>query len=234
MFYALHDQLGWPRALFMSVNVGWSIGWSMEGLSEFKSPWSQLFTIYHTSIGVLFAGITVLFIAEEVGKDKDNWIMQVIKVKEFDAASRTEGCWDSFVSMVQVHLPTLRIIFAFLVWFSFGLLWYPFTNPDFSMSKNVDWLMSTLTTGGYLTIPSTASGFQLVVTALYTNVGVPLMSIALGMVCQTLPVILFSFQCHVTFGIIVSLIVYLISLRLFCDRVIDEPDYESSGGQHIV
>eukprot|EP00603_Paraphysomonas_imperforata_P000212 CAMPEP_0114421914 /NCGR_PEP_ID=MMETSP0103-20121206/5333_1 /TAXON_ID=37642 ORGANISM="Paraphysomonas imperforata, Strain PA2" /NCGR_SAMPLE_ID=MMETSP0103 /ASSEMBLY_ACC=CAM_ASM_000201 /LENGTH=1036 /DNA_ID=CAMNT_0001590469 /DNA_START=406 /DNA_END=3516 /DNA_ORIENTATION=- len=181
VFYAIHDHLGWQRALFMSVSVGWSIGWSMEGLSEFDSAWSKLFTIYHTSIGVLFAGITILIVADAVGKNKDNWIMQVIKMKEYDAASETEGCWDSFVGMVQVHLPTLRIIFAFLVWFSFGLLWYPFTNPEFPMSKNVDWLMSTLTTGGYLTIPSTVGGYQLVVTALYTNIGVPLMSISLGL-----------------------------------------------------
>ena len=180
VFYAAHDQLSWPRALFMSVNVGWSIGWSMDGLSEYDSPWSKVFTIYHTSIGVLFAGVTVLYIAQEVGKDKDNWIMQVIKMKELDVAAETEGCWDSFEGLVKVHLPTLRIIFVFLLWFAFGLVWYPLTNPEFTLAKNVDWILSTLTAGGYLTIPSTVDASQLVVTALYTNIGVPLLSIALG------------------------------------------------------
>jgi hypothetical protein len=180
LFYALHDQLGWARALFMSVNVGWSIGWSMEGLSEYDSAWSKLFTIYHTSIGVLFAGVTILYIAQEVGRDKDNWIMQVIKMKELDVAAETEGCWDSFVSLIKVHMPTLRIMFAFLMWFIFGLVWYPLTNPNFSMAKNVDLVLSTLTAGGYLTLPSTVDAYQLIVTALYTNIGVPLLTIALG------------------------------------------------------
>jgi hypothetical protein len=106
--------------------------------------------------------------------------MQIIKMKQLDAAAETEGCWDRLQGLVSVHLPTLRIIFVFLVWFTFGLLWYPLTNTEFDVAKNVDLIMSTLTTGGYLTLPSTVNAAQLVMTALYTNIGVPLMSIALG------------------------------------------------------
>jgi hypothetical protein len=71
-------------------------------------------------------------------------------------------------------------MFAFLMWFIFGLVWYPLTNPNFSMAKNVDLVLSTLTAGGYLTLPSTVDAYQLIVTALYTNIGVPLLTIALG------------------------------------------------------
>jgi hypothetical protein len=152
----------------------------MAGLSDFDSPMSKFFTIYHTSIGVLFAGVTVLFIAQEVGKNKDNWIMQIIKVKELDAAAETEGFWDSVVGHMKVHFPTLRIIALFIVWFAFGLLWFPFTNSDYTVAKNVDFMLSTLTTGGYMAIPSSVGGYQLVVTALYANFGVPLLSIAMG------------------------------------------------------
>ena len=150
----------------------------MEGLSEYDSAWSKLFTIYHTSIGVLFAGVTILYIAQEVGRDKDNWIMQVIKMKELDVAA--ESLWYRLVGLIKVHMPTLRIMFAFLMWFIFGLVWYPLTNPNFSMAKNVDLVLSTLTAGGYLTLPSTVDAYQLIVTALYTNIGVPLLTIALG------------------------------------------------------
>jgi hypothetical protein len=180
VFYAVHDHLDWPRALFMSVNVGWSIGWSMDGLSEFDTPVSKIFTIYHTSIGVLFGGVTVLYIAQEVGKSKDNWIMQIIKMRQLDANAEMQGCWDRLQGLVSVHLPTLRIIFLFLVWFTFGLLWYPLTNAEYDMAKNVDLILSTLTAGGYLTLPSTVNATQLVMTALYTNIGVPLLIVALG------------------------------------------------------
>ena len=180
MFYAVHDGHGWSSGLFKSVNVGWSIGWANEGVGHYDSALSKIFTIYHTSVGVLFAGVTVLYIAQEVGKDKDNWIMQIIKMKELDAAAETEGWRDSLESLVKVHLPSLRIITVFVAWFAFGLLWYPLSNPDYSVAKNADWLLSTLTAGGYLALPSTAGPVQLVVTALYTNIGVPLLSIALG------------------------------------------------------
>jgi len=180
VFYAVHDDLGWARALIMSVNVGWSIGWPMDGLSEFSSPMSKLFTIYHTSIGVLFAGVMVMYIAQEVGKNKDNWILQIIKMRELDATAETEGCWDSFEGLIKVHFPTLRIIGVLVVWLAFGLLWFPFTNTEYTVAKNVDFLLSTLTTGGYMALPSSVKAYQLVVTALYTNIGVPLLSIALG------------------------------------------------------
>jgi hypothetical protein len=183
VFYALHDNLGWSRGLIMSVNVGWSIGWTMDGFSDFNSPLSKIFTIYHTSIGVLFASVTVIYIAQEVGKNKDNWIMQIIKIKELDAAAETEGYWNSFVSLVKVHFPKLKMFIAFLVWYVFGLFWYPCTNSQYSVAKNVDWLVSTLTAGGYLALPSSAAAFQLVVTALYTHIGVPLLSVTLGNLC---------------------------------------------------
>jgi hypothetical protein len=72
------------------------------------------------------------------------------------------------------------MLVAFLVWFVFGLLWYPCTNSQYSVEKNVDWLASTLTAAGYLALPSPVAAYQLVVTALYTHIGVPLLSITLG------------------------------------------------------
>jgi hypothetical protein len=101
-------------------------------------------------------------------------------MKELDAAAETEGCWDSLESLVKVHLPTLRIIGVFLAWFAFGLVWYPLTNAEYPVAKNVDFLLSTLTAGGYMALPSSISAYQLIVTSLYTNIGVPLLSIAFG------------------------------------------------------
>lgn len=164
----------------MSVDVGWSIGWTMDGLSDYDSSISKLFTIYHTSIGVLFAGVTVLYIAQELGKNKDNWIMQIIKIRELDAAAESEGYWDRLVGLIKVHFPKLKMFIAFLGWIVFGLLWYPSTNSEYSVEKNLDWLASTLTAGGYLALPSSVAAYQLVVTALYTHIGVPLLSITLG------------------------------------------------------
>ena len=164
----------------MSVNAGWSIGWPMEGLSNFDTSLSKVFTIYHTSAGVLFAGVTVLYIAEEVGKSKDNWIIQIIKVKERDVAAEGEGWWKVLLGHVSVHWPTFRIILVFLMWVSFGLLWYPFTNEEYSVAKNADFIVATLTTGGYMTLPSSVQAYQLIVSALYTTVGVPFFNIALG------------------------------------------------------
>ena len=200
----------------MSVNAGWSIGWPMEGLSEIDTPVSKLFTIYHTSAGVLFAGVTVLYIAEEVGKSKDNWIKQIIKVKERDVAVEGEGCWEVIRSHFIVHWPSLRIIFLFLIWFSFGLLWYPFTNTEYSVAKNADFMLSTLTSGGYLGLPDSIKAYQFVVTSIYTTIGLPLLNVALGI---PLSVTLLNNNLY-----FISSPKFFISLGLFMSLIMESPE----------
>jgi hypothetical protein len=156
----------------------------MDGLGDFHNPMSKIFTIYHTGIGVLFTGVTVLYIASELQINKDNWIMQIVKNKESDTAAESGGYLSCVIGFATAYLSNFKIFAVFLVWLVFGLLWYPLTNPEYSVGKNLDMIASDLTTAGYLALPSSASDYQLVVTALYTSIGVPLLSIALGKHCH--------------------------------------------------
>jgi hypothetical protein len=180
IFYGFHDGFSWPQALYMSVNVGWSMGWVMEWEYE-MTVGNTLFSTVHTSVGVVFIGIAVIYIAQEVGKNKDDWIMQMMKKKDLAVAAETEGYKDDIIAFFTFYLPKLRIFFFFIFWFILGTLWYKFTLPPSTNGwELLDFVISMLSGGGYLAIKTESNRTQYVLTSLYTTIGVPLMSIALG------------------------------------------------------
>jgi hypothetical protein len=151
---------------------------------EWEYEWNvgnALFSTFHTSVGVVFIGIAVIYIAQEVGKNKDDWIMQMMKKKDLALAAETEGYKDDVIAFFTFYLPKLKIFIAFIIWFAVGLAWYGSTLPP---STNgwvlIDFVLSTLSGGGYLAVKTSSNQVQYLVTSVYTTVGVPLMSIALG------------------------------------------------------
>ena len=180
LFYGFYDKLPWYQALYMSVNIGWSMGWVMDWEYE-MTPINSLFSTLHTSIGVVFIGTAVIYIAKEVGKNKDNWILQLMKKQDLDLAAQTEGYMDDIIAFFTFYLPKLKIFILFLVWFAAGMIWYAITLPSSTNGwELLDFVLSVLSGGGYLAIKVNSNRSQYVVTSLYTTIGVPLMSIALG------------------------------------------------------
>mmetsp|Transcript_36369 Transcript_36369/g.67738 ORF Transcript_36369/g.67738 Transcript_36369/m.67738 type:complete len:1027 (-) Transcript_36369:288-3368(-) len=181
IFYGFHDNFNWAQALYMSVNVGWSMGWVMEWEYE-RTVGNTLFSTVHTSVGVVFIGIFVIYIAQEVGKNKDDWIMQMMKKKDLALAAETEGYMDDIVAFFTFYLPKLKIFIVFVLWFVLCTVWYRFTLPASTNGwELLDFVISLLSGGGYLAIDTDSTRLQYVFTSLYTTIGVPLMSIALGL-----------------------------------------------------
>lgn len=96
-------------------------------------------------------------------------------------AAETEGILDDIIAFFTFYLPKLKIFIVFLIWFTLGIIWYEITLPESSNGWEVlDFVLSVLSGGGYLSISENSTTSQYVVTSMYTTIGVPLMSIALG------------------------------------------------------
>jgi hypothetical protein len=184
VFYALHDKFGWAKGLYMSVNVGWSIAWTVPGdpyPSAYTSEISKVFSIVHTSIGAIFIGVAVLFMARDLMENKDTWITMSKKKDDMEnAAQGTEGCWDNIVAILHYYMSKLRVARFSIIWIIFGSLWYTYAAGFHSILMVFDFLASTLCAGGYLSLNEGASSIQYVVTALYATIGIPLIRISIG------------------------------------------------------
>jgi hypothetical protein len=181
-FYAVHDNLGWAHGLFMSVNVGWSIGWTMHGMNHFHTFGSRMFTMYHTSVGVLFSGVTVMYMMHIVADNYSNLTLRILKSKEMDNEVSQAGKMSlkAIERFFHARFTSLKVFFLCVIWFVLGIIWYEVTNTEYSFFQNVNWILATLTTGGYLHLPMNPPTYQLLFSALYTYIGVPILSITLG------------------------------------------------------
>lgn len=109
----------------------------------------------------------------------------MMKKKDLALAAETEGYKDDIIAFFTFYLPKLKIFIVFLLWFILGIFWYLVTLPSSTNGwELIDFVLSTLSGGGYLAIETSSSRSQYVVTSIYTTIGVPLMSIALGKKCE--------------------------------------------------
>jgi hypothetical protein len=165
----------------MSVNVGWSMGWAVPVHKDaYNNEFSKLFSGLHASFGVVFVGVTVIFMAHQLTRNKDSWIIQMIKKNQLEAAAETEGYWDDIVAAFNIYFPKFRILLLFLMWLLLGVFVFQAIVPHYTYVDSSDYVVSCLTGGGYKTIPDDSPRWKFLVTAIYTAVGVPLMAIALG------------------------------------------------------
>lgn len=119
-----------------------------------------LFSTCHCTVGVVFIGTAVIYIAQEVGKNQDDWLIQMMKKKELALAAETEGYKDDIIAFFTYYLPKLKIFIVFLGWFVMGIVWYVFTLPTSSSSNGwqlIDFVLSTLSGGGYLAIETNSN-----------------------------------------------------------------------------
>lgn len=165
----------------MSVNVGWSMGWAVPvAKTTYNSEFSKLFSGLHASCGVVFVGVTVIFMAHQLTRNKDSWTIQMIKKAQLEAAAETEGYWDDIVAGFYIYFPKFKIVLLFLIWFVGGVICFKFIVPHYTYVDASDYVVSCLTGGGYKTIPDDSPRWKFLVTGVYSAVGVPLMAIALG------------------------------------------------------
>jgi len=181
-FYAVHDGFGWPLGLYMSVNIGWALGFDIPFTGDhYGSQMSNLFSLIHTSIGVIFVGVAVIYIANVLTQTKDSWMVEILRKKEMERAAATDGVWDDIIATARLYGPKYKIFFLFFIWIIFGVVWGIVTVPGWGFLYSLDYTLSTLSGGGYVTLPADAPDWQYVVSALYATTGIPLMAISLGL-----------------------------------------------------
>ena len=141
-----------------------------------------MFSTIHTSIGVMFIGIAVIYIAKQATESKDSWMMEVVKQDKLIDAANTEGIWDDIVAGIETYGSKYKIIFFWLLWIAAGLIFGVVSVDDWDTSMALDFVLSSLSGGGYLSLPPGSSKWKYFFTALYTGIGMPITSISIGLI----------------------------------------------------
>ena len=181
IFYAVHDGFGWSIGLYQSVNIGWSIGWRMPFTPPLYNGFaSKLFSLYHNSVGVMFQGIAVIYIAAELSANKDSWLQQLVKQEALEKAAQTEGCLDDVKAFATLYYSKTKVVLLLLVACVTGVVTAVTVIPTFTVLNAAEFIFSTLTGAGYMTIPDEARKWKFVACALFAAVCLPLLIVSLG------------------------------------------------------
>jgi hypothetical protein len=184
IFYALYDEFGWAKGFLMCVNVGWSIAWTIPSdplPSPYTSASSKVASIIHTTIGAIFLGVAVLFMARDLMDNKESWIVMSSKRDEIENdIFKKKNLWDDMMSKCRYYISKLRLAKWSIVLILFGICWYTFAHDFDSFFGVIDFIASTLCAGGYKSLDPNSNSLQYVVTALYATIGIPLFKISLG------------------------------------------------------
>lgn len=165
----------------MSVNVGWSIGWTTpKETDEYGGQGSKIFSAIHTSIGVIFVGIAVMYMARKMTENKDDWMAEILKKKQLTVAAATEGYMDDIVAVFTYYMPKYKVIALFLFYILFGFVFIWTAIDEIDCVDALDFVLSTLSGAGYVSLPLNANKWAYVVISLYTTTGVPVTAIAVG------------------------------------------------------
>lgn len=148
-YYAYADDFGIVFGFYQSVNIGWSLGWATPiETSHYLSVGSMVFSTVHTSIGVMFIGIAVIYIAKQATESKDTWMMEVVKQDKLIDAANTEGYWDDIVAAVETYSSKYKIIFFWLLWLIVGLIFGIVWIDEWDASISMDFVLSCVSGGG--------------------------------------------------------------------------------------
>ena len=173
LFYRFHDRYGWEMALYISVSVGWAMGWDPPFTAELhNNAMSKLYSSIHVCVGEMFVGVAVFYLAEELVFDTEGWMIAMMKTKDHSE--------QTFSSILKAIVFKFRIVGLLLAWIVFGILFHSLVHPKWGVLDACDYVISTLTGSGYKPIPADSPEWIYVVSAFYTCSGYPLAVIALG------------------------------------------------------
>jgi hypothetical protein len=180
IFYSLYDEFPLYVAIYKSTSVGWAIGWSLP-VERRKSDdlVSMLFSSAHNCIGVVFVGLSAIYIAREITNSKDDWTVQVTNrqsLRDLEVRSvcgRAQRWYLLHKVLVRLVGVTLGLI---LLCVGAG-----YSVRDYSLPQALDMMLSTISCCGYLGLPEDGEPPAMyILLAGYTNVAVPVFAIALG------------------------------------------------------
>jgi hypothetical protein len=167
-------------AIYKSTSIGWAIGWTLpEQRTREDDTVSMLFSSCHNCIGVIFVGLSVMYIADEVTSSKEDWTVQV---------TNRQNLTDREVSTVSERVKRwflLHKVKMKMVGIALGLIVLGVAGGAIDESNNfpeaLDLMVSTLSCCGYKALPSSGiDHWKYIILAFYTNLAVPFFAIALG------------------------------------------------------
>ncbi|CAB9502091.1 expressed unknown protein [Seminavis robusta] len=176
--YAPKSNLGLVRGFYMSLNIGYSIGFGYPAENSHSYLW---FSIWYVLCGASFVGVALGFFADGIASDNQSWFTRLEQQKKIEAAIRKRetkllGNIRAWVYHCRRALRALSIWFVFVL----SMVTYSTVAMRWPLRESLYFAISSLSTGGHWAIPREAPDWIFGVTAAHIMFGVPVMGAAMA------------------------------------------------------
>ena len=139
----------------------------------------MIFSSVHNCIGVVFVGMSVIFIAKEIATSKDDWAVQITNQQHLKDL-QVHGYYERVKRWYLLNKVVVRLVAVAL-----GLILLCVGGGsavrEYTLLEAFDMMVSTISCCGYRGLPDEGEPpFMYILLAAYTNLAVPVFAIALG------------------------------------------------------
>ena len=176
IFYSQHNGYDVGQAFYMSVNVGYSIGW---GYPADPSHESKIFSVCYVLMGSSAISAALGMFANHIVADRDSWYEDAIQLAEFNKTIAEGTFFHKVYAWIEFNWLQLKPLLYFLGLVVIGVAWsmyyikWPFIDALY-------FAISSMSTGGLWAIPFDAPDWQYGCVGAFAAIGCPLMALAMA------------------------------------------------------
>lgn len=152
IFYAIRNELGWAKGFFMSINVGYGVGW---GYPVEKDHLCIIFSIFYLLVGASAVTTLLVYFVELMVVSKTSWHLQAMQNVFLEQKHPA-------IRFIIMNKSSLQLIGACLLLIAIMTIWSCRTF-DWTFSEGLYYAISSCSTGGFYPIPSSSSDRDFVI-----------------------------------------------------------------------
>lgn len=176
IFYSVNNGYDVGQAFYMSVNVGYSIGW---GYPADPSHESKIFSVIYVLIGSSAISAALGMFANHIVADRDSWYEDAIQLAEFKKTLETGTTFHKIYAWIEYNWLQLKPLLYFFG-FVFGATAWSMHYIKWPFIDGLYFAISSMSTGGLWAIPADAPDWQYGIVGAFAAIGCPLMALAMA------------------------------------------------------
>ena len=175
--FAKDSNLGFFKGFFMSVNIGYSIGYGYPIETSIHYLW---FSTVYVLVGSSLVAVALGFFADKIVEDADDWFTNLLQKQNYKKKiAKDQPIITRVKAWIEYHADSVRAVGIWLGWVSIMIL-YSMIYFGWSFQEAQYYAVSSCSTGGHWSVPQDSPDWMYGLTGFFAAFGVPIMGVAMA------------------------------------------------------
>jgi hypothetical protein len=146
VFYAIRNELGWSRGWYMTINVGYSIGWGYPVEIDHAC---MVFSIFNVLVGASAGAAALSYFAKSMIASSKNWYSEALME---ESVAHDTNFVKRLGAYIMLHKTQFKAISLWIVWICALVIW-SMKSVKWSLTEAFYHAIASYSTGGLYALP---------------------------------------------------------------------------------